>query len=210
MSYKNYLFDLDGTLTDPGAGITNSILYAFKKFGLPPLPMEILKTFIGPPLLESFRLHCGVTSEEAGLLLTYYREYFKEKGMFENEVYPEIPETLAALTKRGTRLFIATSKPEPFAKEILAHFDLAKYFEFVGGNTLDEKRSKKEDVIRYVMQENALLPADCIMIGDRCHDIEGARACGIPVAAVTFGYGNDQEYRMADHIINTPKELLQL
>ncbi|MBQ8894006.1 MAG: HAD family hydrolase [Clostridia bacterium] len=208
MKFKNYLFDLDGTLTDPETGIKNSILYALVKCGLPPLTGDTLNAFIGPPLLDSFQIYCGVSPENAKILLQYYREYFKEKGMFENTVYPGIKETLQALKKRGSRLYIATSKPEPFAKQILEHFNLMEYFSFVGGSTLDETRTKKEEVIQYVLKECDLNPADCLMVGDRYYDIEGARSCGIMVAAVLFGYGDADELKTADYLIDEAKNLL--
>ncbi|MBQ4093290.1 MAG: HAD hydrolase-like protein, partial [Firmicutes bacterium] len=141
MPFNYYLFDLDGTLTDPGLGIKNSIRYALNKHGLLPLSDDTLNRFIGPPLLDSFQKYCGVNEEEAILLLKYYREYFTQKGMFENKVYPGITELLAELINRGKELFVATSKPEPFAIQILEHFELASFFSFIGGSTLDEKRT---------------------------------------------------------------------
>ena len=210
MKFKNILFDLDGTLTDPGMGITNSILFALKKDGLPLLSREELYPFIGPPLIDSFQKYCGVTLEKAQLLLKYYREYFTEKGMFENTVYPGIPAVLEMLQKQGIRLFVATSKPEPFAVRILEHFNLADYFSFIGGSTLDEKRTDKAGVIDYVLKENALSPKETLMVGDRCYDIEGARKCNIAVAAVLFGYGDYEELKTADYIIDKPDDLLKI
>lgn len=210
MAYKNYLFDLDGTLTDPGLGITNSILYALKKQGFPLLPRQELYKFIGPPLLESFQQYCGATKEQSQSLVTAYREYFTQKGMFENVVYNGIPAVLSQLKEQGAALYVATSKPEPFAKQILEHFDLAQYFTFIGGSTLDETRTKKEEVIDYVLKENGLDPRESIMVGDRYYDIEGARCCGLAVAAVLFGYGDREELKTADHLIETPKELLDI
>lgn len=210
MRFKNYLFDLDGTLTDPGLGIKNSIRYALCKMGKPILPDETLDAFIGPPLLDSFQKYCNATPEEAETLLQYYREYFKEKGMFENLVYPGIPEVLAKLKSQGAALYVATSKPEPFAKQILEHFDLASYFTFIGGSTLDETRTKKEEVIRYVLQENGLNADACLMVGDRYYDIEGARSCGMKVAAVLFGYGSREELKTADYLIESPAELAEI
>ena len=137
-----------------------------------------------------------------------YREYFRSKGMFENKVYPDIPEMLQALKQEGCALFVATSKPEPFAKTILEHFDLAKYFDFIGGSTLQETRTKKTEVIEYVLETNKLNAADCLMVGDRYYDIEGARNCNMKVAAVLFGYGDEKELESADYLITSPMELL--
>ena len=210
MSARHYLFDLDGTLTDPGLGIKNSIRYALTKFGLPTLSEEILDTFIGPPLLDSFALHCGVSGEDACRLVNLYREYFSEKGLFENTVYDGIPEVLSALQKRGATLCLATSKPEEYAKRILEHFDLSRYFTFVGGSTMDEKRTAKAEVIAYVLQSTGLRAEDCFMVGDRRYDIEGGRACGLTTVGVLFGYGDREELKAADHLVETPSALLLL
>ncbi len=208
MTYKNILFDLDGTLTDPAMGIKNSIRYALNKQNRPVLNDETLNAFIGPPLIDTFMKFCDVTRKEAESLVADYREYFRSKGMFENKVYPMIPEMLTALKKDGCSLFVATSKPEPFAKTILEHFDLAKYFDFIGGSTLQETRTTKTEVIEYVLKENRLNIKDCLMVGDRCYDIEGAKNCNIKVAAVLFGYGDKEELKDADFIIASPMELL--
>ncbi len=210
MTYKNILFDLHGTLTDPGLGITNSIRYALQKQNRPIPDRSVLETFIGPPLIGAFMEHCNVSRAEAESLLLDYREYFKEKGMFENKVYPDIPEMLETLKKSGCHLYVATSKPEPFAKQILEHFDLAKYFAFIGGSTLSETRTHKEEVIDYVLKENNLQPQDCLMVGDRFYDIEGARKCGLKVAAVLFGYGDREELQSADYLIQLPMELTNI
>ncbi len=208
--YKHILFDLDGTLTDPGLGIKNSIRYALKKQNRPIPAEEILNAFIGPPLIDTFMKYCAVTRPEAESLLADYREYFKAKGMFENKVYPDIQKMLDALNKNGTHLYVATSKPEPFAIKILEHFGLARYFDFIGGSTLNETRTKKTEVIDYVLMENSLDPKDCLMVGDRFYDIEGARKCGLDVAAVLFGYGSKEELCSADFLLSSPMELLKI
>ncbi len=208
MTYKNILFDLDGTLTDPALGIKNSIRYALNKQNRPILDDDTLNAFIGPPLIDTFMKFCNVTHKEAESLVADYRQYFRSKGMFENKVYPMIPQMLSALKEDGCSLFVATSKPEPFAKTILEHFDLAKYFDFIGGSTLQETRTKKTEVIKYVLKENHLNPEDCLMVGDRYYDIEGAKNCNVKVAAVLFGYGDKDELKDADYIIASPMELL--
>ena len=118
MPYQHYLFDLDGTLTDPGLGIKNSIRYALEKYGAPALTEGELDTFVGPPLLDSFQKYCGVDREEALRLVQLYREYFLERGLYENRLYDDVDETLSELTRRGAKLYVATSKPEPFARKI--------------------------------------------------------------------------------------------
>lgn len=195
MIYENILFDLDGTLTDPGEGITNSVMYALKKFNIEVTDRSELYKFIGPPLLDSFEKYYGFTPDESKQALLYYREYFVEKGMFENAVYDGIESLLACLRECGKKLYVATSKPEVYSVKILNHFGLAKYFDFIGGSTLDEKgRIHKADVIEYVL-ENAKIKdkSTAIMIGDRHFDIEGAKKCGLDSVGVLYGYGDRDE-----------------
>ncbi|MBQ9783056.1 MAG: HAD family hydrolase [Clostridia bacterium] len=210
MGYQQYLFDLDGTLTDPGVGIKNSIRYALERFGLPGLEEAVLERFIGPPLLDSFARYCGATPEESRRLLQLYREYFSERGIFENQVYDGIPETLAALRQRGARLYLATSKPELYARQILEHFGLAEQFAFIGGSTMDETRTDKAEVIRYVMESAGIPRGGSVMVGDRVYDIRGGKTCGIATVGVLYGYGDRQELSEADRLIQTPEELLTL
>ena len=210
MKYKNYLFDLDGTLTDPGLGIKNSIRYALERAGLTPLDEETLNLFIGPPLIDSFQQYCGATADEARELVRLYREYFSVTGLFENEVYDGIREMLEALKERGAKIFLATSKPEPFAVKILEHFDLMKYFTFAGGSTMDETRTAKWEVIDYVLKTANISAEESVMVGDRKYDIEGGRKCGLDTVGVTFGYGDRSEFDDANYIIDIPKELLDI
>ena len=210
MKYENYLFDLDGTLTDPGLGIKNSIRYALEQYGLPELDTDTLEQFIGPPLLDSFETYCHVTSEEAEKLLKLYRDYFTEHGLYENRVYPEIPEILEELTAGGAKLYVATSKPEPYAERILEYFGIRQFFTFVGGSTMDEKRTAKQEVIEYVLETQKLERAKTVMIGDRCYDVNGGKACGLKTVGVLFGYGCREELEGADYLIGAPLELLEL
>lgn len=210
MTKRYVLFDLDGTLTDPGLGITNCVGYALEKFGVHPAGREELYPYIGPPLVPSFREFHGLTAEQAERALIYYRERFSRVGLFENEVYPGIAELLESLREIGITLIVATSKPEEFTNRILAHFDLAKYFAFVGGNTLDESRPTKEAVISYIMERFPDIAADNTwMVGDRKYDIAGAHACGLPAIGVLYGYGDRAELEAAgaDRIVETIAEL---
>ena len=145
---KYIFFDLDGTLTDPGIGITNSVMYALNKFGIDVADRTSLYNFIGPPLLYSFQTFYGFSEADSAKAVQYYREYFRVTGLYENEVYAGIPELLTELKSRGYKLVLATSKPEEFAVEILKHFNLYDYFDFAAGATMDSTRSKKADVIR--------------------------------------------------------------
>ena len=210
MRYTHYLFDLDGTLTDPGMGIKNSIRYALEKFGLSPLPEETLNAFIGPPLLDSFCRYCSVCREDSQELLLLYREYFSDRGIFENTVYDGIEETLRRLCERGAKLYLATSKPEPYAIRILEHFGLNQYFTFVGGSTMDETRTDKADVIAYVLESAGISREGSVMVGDRKYDVLGGKANGLATVGVLFGYGNRTELADADFIIERPEELLEI
>ena len=210
---KYILFDLDGTLTDPALGITNSLMHALKKFGMNIESREELYKFIGPPLVDMMMQEYGFSKEKAQKGLEYYREYFSVKGLFENEVYEGIPEMLENLQKCGYKLVLATSKPEKFAKQILDHFRLSQYFHFIGGSDMAETRSTKEAVIEYDLA--ALGNPDvseCIMVGDRKYDVEGSREFGIECVGVTFGYGSRKELEEANaaYVVDTVKELGEL
>lgn len=206
------LFDLDGTLTDPGLGITNSVMYALEKLGYEVPAREKLYKYIGPPLSDSFRADYGMTQQQAQHAIDVYREYFSVTGLFENEVYPGIPEMLETLRAGGKKLLLATSKPEKFARRIMEHFDLAKYFDFIGGADLAGTRGTKDRVIEYVLRETGTDAADCVMVGDRLHDAEGAARFGIPTVGVLWGYGSEEELRSAGcvGIAKDTEELVQL
>ena len=181
-----------------------------EKFGIPKVEREALYCFIGPPLLDMFQSEFGVSKEEAQTMLKLYREYFSTKGLFENQVYPKVKETLKALKERGATLCLATSKPEIYAKEILKHFDLAQYFTFIGGSTLEETRTKKEDVIDYVLAEAGIPKEATLMVGDRIYDIQGAHSRGLHAAGVLFGYGDREELKDAEYIFEEFDQLLNL
>lgn len=208
---KQYiLFDLDGTITDPMVGITKSAQYALKKFGIEAEDHKTLSFFIGPPLRESFCEQYGMTQEEAGKAIEYYREYYKPIGIFENELYEGMDSMLEALKQAGHNVVLATSKPEVFARQILEYFHIEKYFDFIAGADLEETRVKKEEVIRYALEQFPVpSQREVIMVGDRRYDIEGARQCGIPTVAVAYGYGSMEELETANpnKIVANIKEL---
>lgn len=194
MSYSYLLFDLDGTLTDPGEGITNSVAYALKKWGIEVGDKSELYSFIGPPLSVSFAKYYGFNEEDSLKSVEYYREYFRDRGIFENKVYDGIHNLLETLKNNEKKLIVATSKPEQFAKIILDHFDLAKYFDFVAGATMDESRNKKADVIRYALETFGISDlSSTLMIGDRDQDITGAKKNGLDSLGVLYGYGDREE-----------------
>ena len=199
MKYTTMLFDLDGTLTNPGLGITNSVAYALKKYGIDVKDRTELYKFIGPPLLNSFQDYYGFSEEQAVQAVEYYREYYQKTGIYENYVYEGIPELLKELTAEGITLLVATSKPEPFARLIMEHYHLAEYFTYIAGATMDNKtRVKKADVIRYAMQNcEAEDKEKLVMVGDRKHDILGTKEVGIDSIGVLFGYGAREELEQA-------------
>lgn len=195
----DYLFfDLDGTLTDPAQGITNSFIHALKYFGIEIPSYETLCTFIGPPLPETFKTQFGFDEQKVAEGVIKYREYFATKGLLENSVYPGIPELLAGFKAAGKKLVVATSKPEEYSIRIIEHFGLAQYFENVCGSLMDESRSKKDEVIAYAIERNHISDkSKILMIGDRKHDILGAKKIGLKSCGVLFGYGSREELEEA-------------
>ena len=206
---KNLLFDLDGTLTDPKEGITKSIQYALSFFDVHVEDLDSLCRFIGPPLAPAFREVYGFSEETAEAALAKYRERFGTVGLFENELYSGIPEVLSALQKAGYRLFLATSKPTVYATQILDHFGLSSYFEFVGGAEIGGPRIHKPDVIEYVLAENHLKREETVMIGDRKYDMEGGKGANLATVGVLYGYGDREELTEygADVICETVEDL---
>lgn len=210
--YQYILFDLDGTITDPGLGITNSVMYALNKFGISD-KRENLYKFIGPPLAQSFQTYYGFDEKKAKLGIQYYREYYTVDGIFENIVYDGVEEILKSLRQDGRKILMATSKPEKFANQILEHFHLSSYFDFVAGATMDESRVTKADVISYAIENFGITDLnEALMVGDREHDILGAKAVGIDSMGVLYGYGSREELEKAGakYITETVKELSKL
>ncbi|PFB70647.1 HAD family hydrolase [Bacillus cereus] len=208
--YTTFLFDLDGTLTDPKEGIINSVLYALKKVGIEELHVSELDSFIGPPIQQSFIERYNMSEGEVERAVFYFREYLKQRGLFENNVYEGIPDLLQQLKNPANRLFVATSKPTVFAKQVLEHFQLTDYFEDIVGSNLDGTRIKKEEIIAHILQTNEELnKEEIVMIGDRKHDIIGANRNEIASIGVLYGYGSETELTEvgATHIANDVKEL---
>jgi phosphoglycolate phosphatase len=213
LAYDNVLFDLDGTLTDPKTGITKSVQYALDKLGIHVEDPDELVHFIGPPLIDSFREYYGFDTHLANQAIGYYRERFAQTGIFENKLYPGIPELLAGLKNQGRRLFVATSKPTAFSLRILQHFGLDPYFEGVVGSELDGTRNAKTEVIEYVLASYHLTAKDrIVMIGDRKHDVIGAKANGIDSIGVTYGYGSfaEMEECKPTYIVESIAELSRM
>ena len=231
---KKILFDLDGTLTNPKTGITKSVQYALAHFGIEE-EADNLTQFIGPPLIDSFMNFYGFSLEQAREGVTVYREYFAPKGIFENDVYPGVPEMLAALKEKGAILAVASSKPELFVEQILEHFDLAKYFDVVVGSLLNETRTSKEEVLEEALRQLGVMSTDNLrqvgytkkdndivatmedddkkatiaMVGDRKFDIIGAKAHGLTAVGVSFGFAEpgELEAEEPDFIAETVEQL---
>ncbi len=205
---KYVLFDLDGTLTDPQQGITNAVAYALRHFGIATEDNSSLNKFIGPPLIYSFVEYSGLTEEQAREAVKKYREYFGPKGIFENKVYKGIPEMLQKLRDRGDSIILATSKPWIYAEQILEHFDLKKYFDFVSGSEMNGDRCSKTEVIAYAIERYGIDKDNAVMVGDRKHDIIGANENNISSVGVLYGYGNMEEFKTASAIAESVEEII--
>ena len=212
MNITTVLFDLDGTLTDPGLGITNSVMHALRRMGIEPPAREALYKFIGPPLKWSFHEYYGLDEAQCEDAVVKYREHFADKGLFENELYPAVPGMLRKLRDAGLRLAVATSKPEPYSLRIIEHFGLKGYFEAVCGSTMEETRTNKWEVIQYAMDTLGVTPGETVMVGDREHDVLGAKKCGLPAIGVLYGYGSREELASAGAaaIAETPENVAEL
>lgn len=193
-NYQTIIFDLDGTLTDSQTGIINSLTYAFKQIGLPLPAQSQLKKFIGPPLSQSFQDFCGLNDIETQKIISYYRQYFSDKGWKENQLLPGARELLAKLKQAGKTLLVASSKPEVFVKQILDHFEIDSYFTVIAGASLDDSRSQKSAVIAHALKIAKIEELKgCVMVGDRKHDVEGAKVQGLPTIGLLLGFGSRQE-----------------
>ena len=211
--YKTYLFDLDGTLTDSQVGITNSLRYALSRMSITEADHIRLDKFIGPPLLESFKKHYNLTDNRARQAVAYYREYYAEKGIFENTVYEGIPAVLADLDRRGAKLILATSKASVYAQRVLEHFGLDRHFDGVYGSHFDLSRAAKTEIIADIVNETEhRAEGPFVMIGDHRDDVIGARENGMDSVAVTYGYGSEKELEEAQptYIVHSVTELAVL
>ncbi len=206
---KNILFDLDGTIIEPEEGIVNSVVFALNKLGIDESDKKKLTKFIGPPLIKSFANFYELSDKDANKAVQYYREFFGEKGLYQNFLYDDIKELLEHLQDRGFKLFVATSKPTIYAKKIIKNFNLDKKFEGIIGSNLDNSRTDKTEVIQYVLNSFDLNPQETIMIGDRKFDMIGAKNNNLISIGVTYGHGNIEELKKAkaDFIVNSCQEL---
>ena len=208
MAFSTILLDLDGPITDPYIGITNGVMYAYEKLGLEVPERESLRSFIGPPLMVEFTRR-GFPEEQAREAVRLYREYYGATGLFENRLIPGTVEFLKELKRMGKRVCLATSKPEEFSVRILEKFGILGYFDFVGAATMDGSRGSKLEVIQYVLHSTGAKPGECLMVGDRMHDIIGAHDAGMKCAAVLVGFGSREEFEQysADYICETLEQV---
>ncbi len=239
MEYKYLLFDLDGTLTDPKEGITASVQYALRSFGIDEPDPDKLTPFIGPPLMSSFMDFYGFDKEQAKEAVEKYREWFRPKGIYQNAIYPGIREMLEGLKKGGKVLAVASSKPQIFVEQVLRHFGIYSYFTVIVGSGLDGGRDTKEEVVGEALRQLEVwtgleghMPllregkekaaeegrqgsgskADTVMIGDRKFDIAGGKEHGLVTVGVAFGYAEEGELEEAgaDYVVHTVEELGRL
>ena len=211
--YQYILFDLDGTLTDPREGITKSVQYALAKMGIEEPDLAALEHFIGPPLYDEFRRCYGFDDTEAKRAVAAYRERFSEIGWKENLLFDGVPDMLRSLRAVGKRLAVASSKPTVFVEKILHLFEIASYFDAVSGAMLDGSISTKAQVVEQALQMLGVTDRNStVLVGDRMHDVEGARLCGIDCVGVTLGFGGEQELQQAgaNYIVRNFAELMQV
>jgi phosphoglycolate phosphatase len=211
MAYKNILFDLDGTLTDPYPGMAGSLRYALGKFGIVEDSAERIRQFIGPPLYQSFIEFYGFDENRAKMAVDYYREYYSDKGLYDNKLYNNVDNLLKTLKNVGKACIIATSKPQKFALEVLRYLEIERYFDEVVGSNLEGTLYEKEDIIRFAIENGGLDRAETVMVGDRKYDILGARKNGIDSIAAAYGYGTMEELEEAGptHICRNVMDILE-
>ncbi|HRE10313.1 MAG TPA: HAD-IA family hydrolase, partial [Ignavibacteria bacterium] len=190
MKYKNILFDLDGTITDSSPGIINSYLHSLTRIDLAENDIDMLRSYIGSPLRAYYTERHNMSTADSDIAVKHFREHYAETGLFENTVYPGMDELIHKLHDSGFRLYIATSKPLQFAITVLDHFNLKEYFNSIHGSDMSADNKPKDKLIADAILMNGLIKSECVMIGDRYHDINGAKVNGIDSIAVTYGYGS--------------------
>lgn len=212
--YSTIFFDLDGTLTDSAPGIQNGVAHALHRFGIDEKDRDSLLRFVGPPLQDSFRDFYGFSTEDAFLAVDYFREYYNAGGLYENSVYDGVEDALQMLLDGGKRLFVATSKPEATARRVLSHFGLDRYFIYIAGASEDGSLCRKADVVTYALRQAGCLEdrGGVLMVGDRWHDVSGARENGLDCLGAAYGYGGRRELEEAGAICcaESPRQAAEL
>lgn len=206
--YKSLFFDLDGTITDSSEGIINSIVYALEKMDVTITDKSVLKKFVGPPLMDSYKKYFAFTQKEAELGLKLFREYFSEKGIYENRLFDGMDKLLNDLCEHGYELVLATSKPVHFAEQILKYFKIDKYFSHVCACPIDEANTTKLDVIKAALEMTSVKnKEEILMIGDTSFDIIGAKICGIDSIGVLYGTDSAEELKNATYFAKDVEEI---
>jgi len=206
--FELLIWDLDGTITDSAPGIMNAIFYTVQKMGFSPLTREEALAFIGPPLHDSFQKKFSLTHSDTLRAVDVFREYYSEKGIWENRLYPEIADVLHLLYEKKMTMAVATAKPQPFAEKILCHFQLSRYFKTIAGSHFNGEKTDKAELILDVLKRLSFSQREtACMIGDRFHDYIGARKAGVFSCAVTYGYGTRKEWDQADYSVSSPHEI---
>ena len=203
--FSHVLLDLDGTVTNPKEGITRSVAYAFDHFSIPYKSLDSLCSFIGPPLEVSF-MEYGLSKADAQIAMAKFREYYADKGIFECELFEGIPDLLKTLKQHDKKIFLATSKVLKFANIVLDHFNITEYFDFISGSELDGTRVIKGEVIAYALEQTQTkVSPSIVMVGDRKHDIIGAKSQNLCSVGILYGFGSEEEFKKenADYIIDT-------
>lgn len=195
--YRYFLMDLDGTLSNPQEGVTKAVAYTLKSYGIIEKDLNILCKFIGPPLTDSFQEYYNFTEQQSKEAILKFREYYTVYGIYENYLYDGIEKLLMNLTLAGGTVILATSKPDTYAKMILDRYCISRYFSFVSGSNMDLTRYKKGDVIEYALESMNIDAKEAIMIGDREHDIIGAKENNMDSIGVLYGFGNSEELKSA-------------
>ena len=210
--WNDILFDLDGTLTDPGEGITGSVRHALDKMNHPAPEQAVLNTFVGPPLNDSFADVCGFSPEQIDEAVSHFREHFAQHGIYQNAPFEGMSQLLEALVAKGRRLHIATTKPLHLAQQVLKMFDMEDYFTILAGSSADHHGRAKAEVVREVLEKGAIDPANAVMVGDRIYDIVDAHENGLPCVAVEFGYAPPGELMEAgaDYLAADVPQLLDI
>lgn len=211
-AFTAVLFDMDGTISDSFPGVSGGVLYALEKLGYDIPPRESLKSFMGPPLLDQFMRQFGMNADTAAEAVRLYREYYPVQGINEQSPMPGAEEVVRSLKERGKTVCVATSKPQKYTEIILKNFKIEQYFDVVVGATFDGTLSKKSDIIAKVLEISGASPKNCLMVGDRCFDVEGAHKCGVKCAGVLCGYGSLKEFDScgADYILNGLPDVLRI
>ncbi len=212
MKFKHIIFDLDGTLSNSYYGITNGVSYALQKMGITPKNRSELRKFIGPPLVQGFMEYYGMSRQEGDRAVKLYREYYTDKGIYENELYEGIEDVLKYIEKNGGKMYIATSKPQKYTEIILKYLKIEKYFTYVRGVGFDTAEVTKDVLINDICEKFNLKKQETIMVGDTKFDISGAKNAGITALGVMYGFGTENQLREngADIIVNTPIEMTEV